>query len=208
LRQNILLLLLFIAQINFGQIIYSENFENGLQNIELIDNDKRTPDLGVKEYTQAWNITRIGNNKVASSNSWYNPPGKSDDWMILPVNKNIKNNTYLSWTSFAGDPGVKESYEVRISQTGRTLQNFTSVIYSTTNEDNKVKTNIISLKDFANKFISIAFRHVSNDKFLLHIDDINIFNAIDYDVEINDLQLEKYTPIGKENNIILTIKNV
>jgi thiol-disulfide isomerase/thioredoxin len=198
---------ILINTILSSQVIYENDFENGFNGILLVDHDKRIPDVGVKEFTDAWTIHKIGNNKVATSNSWYNPPGRSDDWMILPAIEGIQDNTYLSWSAQAGDPTVKESYEVRISLFDKNLASFSTVLFMTKEQGNQTSVNLISLKQWKNKKIYIAFRNVSNDKYLLHIDDIRVFHAFNYDAEITNFSTEKYLPVDLASTLSMKLRN-
>ena len=113
-----------------AQIKYSQDFENGFGDMILIDVDKKAPNANVSVYKDAWTIRTSDGDNWAVSNSWYEPVGKADDWMITPEISNITANTVLAWTAFSADAQFKDSYEVKVSVTGAATADFTKTLFS------------------------------------------------------------------------------
>ena len=133
----------------------------------------KTPNSNVSSYTDAWNIRTLDGNQWALSNSWYEPTGKADDWMITPEITDITANTVLAWKAVSLDAQFKDSYEVKISTTGAATTDFTKTLFTKAGENGEITDRSLSLKDYAlSKTIRLAFRNISNDKFLIAIDDI------------------------------------
>src|SRR5690606_34795481 len=89
------------AQSN-AQVLYSQDFENGMGDMILVDVDKRTPAPQVSAFSDAWTAFEFfEGNLSAISTSWYNPAGKSDDWMITPVISGITEKAVLNWNAMA-----------------------------------------------------------------------------------------------------------
>ncbi len=190
-----------------AQIKYSQDFENGFNDMVLIDVDKKAPNANVSAYTDAWNIRTLDGNQWAISNSWYEPVGKADDWMITPEITDITANTVLAWKAMSLDAQFKDSYEVKISVTGAATTDFTKTLFSKAGENGEVTDRSVSLKDYAGKTIRLAFRNISNDKFLLAIDDILVFDAKNRDAAMTTSDVKKYVLKGGEAEISYTIKN-
>lgn len=190
-----------------AQLKYSQDFENGFGDMILIDVDKKKPAANVATYTDAWNIRTSDGTKWAVSNSWYEPVGKADDWMITPEITNITANTVLAWKAFSADAQFKDAYEVKVSVTGAATADFTKTIFSKNGENAEVTDRSVSLKDYAGKTIRLAFRNVSNDKFLLFIDDIMVFDAQNRDAALTSSTAKKYVLKGKQSEISYSIKN-
>ncbi|MBK8700002.1 MAG: choice-of-anchor J domain-containing protein [Saprospiraceae bacterium] len=208
-RKNLLVILfcsLFSAA--FAQIKYSQDFENGFGDMVLIDVDKKAPHAQVASYTAAWNIRTSDGSKWAVSNSWYDPAGKADDWMITPVITDITANTVLTWRAFSADAQYKDSYEVRVSATGGTTPaDFNKVLFTKAGENGDPIERSLSLKDYAGQQVRLAFRNISNDKFLLFIDDIQVFDAVQRDASLTDATVKKYVLKGNEAIISYSFKN-
>ena len=190
-----------------AQVKYSQDFENGFGDMILIDVDKKAPNANVSVYKDAWTIRTADGDNWAVSNSWYEPVGKADDWMITPEITDITANTVLAWTAFSADAQFKDSYEVKVSVTGAATTDFTKTLFSKAGEDGTPVDRSISLKDYAGKTIRLAFRNISNDKFLLFVDDIMVFDAPNKDAALVSSDAKKYVLKGGETSINYSIKN-
>jgi hypothetical protein len=145
--------------------------------------DLRTPSNGVSWVTQGWCVTgdpdRAGN-QVAVSNSWYSPEGAADDWIYTPeVQLGI--DPVLYWAGESQDDAYLETYEIRISLGLPTLLDFDDepILAQIANEPGDVKTpHRLELALYAGETVYIAWRNVSNDKFLLFIDDVRVVDEI------------------------------
>jgi hypothetical protein len=203
-----LLFLTITAQVDC-QVLYSQDFESGLGDMILVDVDKRTPATSVAVFSKAWNHYELfENNFSAVSVSWYAPPGKSDDWMITPVITGITENTVMYWKGLALDGDFRDGYEVRVSETGGSeIADFTKLILTVGMENDEITDRAVGLKEFAGKDIRIAFRNISNDMFLLMIDDILVVNADERDLKVNSFSAEKYVPANKEATVSYEVVN-
>lgn len=83
-KKILLSLLVSISIITNAQTYFSDNFDNGLGNFTTYDVDGLKPAANVSNVFgtaapyKAW---VINGNKVIST-SWYEPAGKSNDWLI------------------------------------------------------------------------------------------------------------------------------
>lgn len=188
-----------------SQVVFSEDFTNGMpSNFVLVNNDGKTPASSVSYVNQAWvvrNESSTNTNKVAVSTSWYNPAGQSDDWMITPQ-ITITTNNLLKWRALARDASYPDGYQVLLSPTGDTaLSSFTVTLFSINAENSTWTERGVSLVAYQGQTVRIAFRNNSNDKYLLFVDDIQIYEAPQYDAGI--LQIKNYR-YYQQGNITLT----
>lgn len=162
----------------YSQVIFSENFQNGIPSSFILRNlDGLTPASQVSFVNQAW-VSRQEtgtNNIMAVSTSWYNPPGVANDWMITPPITVNQANAWLTWRAMTPDASYRDGYEVRLSPNADTaISAFSVILFSTSAEEVSWTNRAVSLANYNNQTIRIAFRNNSNDKFLLYVDDITV----------------------------------
>ncbi len=175
-RQIFTLLLAVLAGGLHAQILFEEYFDEGMpESFNLVNLDGLTPDdpdLATMA-DSAWtvrNITAQGfgggsGSNAAFSVSWYvGDGGPSDDWMILPA-VDLGADPYLNWSAMAitssGD--FRDQYQVFVVTGGQEVEDFflASPIFDTgeTGEEIEETFRSISLADFANETVFIAFRN-------------------------------------------------
>jgi PKD repeat protein len=210
---SVLAALLFSMNLATAQSVFNEDFENGgiPQTFTLIDNDGLTPANNVSYFTNAW-IGRNeigGTDSVAASTSWYDPAGASDDWLITPAIA-ITTNSVLTWNAKAVDADYRDGYQVLISTTGTTINDFTDTLLTVAAEDSNWIERTIDLQSegYTNTTIYIAFQNNSNDMFILLIDDIIVRNVPAADVSLTDVSLPVSSCVlTAAENISVTVKN-
>ncbi len=161
-----------------AQIIYSEDFENGMPDDYVLANlDGLTPDDPdlINMADSAWTVKSIsaqgfgnGNgSKAAFSVSWYvNDEGPSNDWMILPA-VTLGADPYLQWTGMAitssGD--FRDQYQVFVVTGGQTVEDYllASPLFDTGQEGEQTEEtpHSLFLGDFAGETVYIAFRNTT-----------------------------------------------
>jgi len=194
------------------QVFFQENFSNGLTNWKTVDVDNRTVHSEMVQTLQSIGVTLTGgkmswvsgkvssnpDNYMALSTSYYNPAGRADDWLISPK-ITIGEGAYLEWSAIAFSSSYPDGYEVYISTTNDELQSFTTKIFTITAEPNgALNRRFVNLEKlgFKNQDIYIAFRNNSNDKYLLGIDDIIVWQPFKYDLVALQIDLKKYVKVG------------
>lgn len=175
--------------------------------------DNFTPNAAVAYVNEAWEIREdFGldvTNACAFSTSWYNPVGMSNDWMWTPMIGPLPANCVLSWKARAYDPLYPDGYEVRIMNSfgpptggtgviGNQISN-SAVIFSTPAEGTGAWVpHTFDLSAYAGQSIWVGFRNISNDMFLLVIDDIKVEAILNYDANITGVDtVTEYTLIPK-----------
>lgn len=198
----------FFAQ-SKAQVLYSQDFENGMGDMILVDVDKRTPATQVAQFSAAWTAFEFfEGNTSAISTSWYTPAGKSDDWMITPVVTGITEKAVLNWNAMAIDASYPDGYEVLVSETGGSeISDFKKVLLRVNRENPTMTARSIKLAEYAGKDVRFAFRNISNDMFLLLVDDIQVLVLNDNDVEVSSFITDSYQPVGTTIQVFYEISN-
>jgi len=225
---------------SFSQTIFKEDFDNipgptgggpGTYKFPpgwLLRNvDNRTPDAQVAYVNDAWERREDFNFNVvdstAFSTSWYTAPGVANDWMWTPLIGPLPPNSRLKWNAVTYDPAFQDRYEVRVMTsasgppTGGTgvignQETNSTVIFSTAAENSAWTTREVNLSAYAGQSIYIGFRNNSDDKFLLLIDDVEVYVSNNYDAAMVSIDtITEYTriPLSQASPLPLggTIRN-
>ena len=196
-----------------AQILFSEDFD-GIggptaggagtytfpANWFLRNVDNRTPAAAVSYVNEAWERREDFNFNVADScafsTSWYTPAGAANDFMWTPLINGISASTVLNWNAVTYDPSYPDGYEIRVMTQaqgpptggtgviGNQITNSTQV-YSIAAEMTTWQARSVSLSAFAGQNVYIGFRNMSNDEFLLLIDDIVVMTPVVNDAAIS-----------------------
>jgi hypothetical protein len=139
--------------------------------------DGKTPaqDMDVFNFNQrAWvSFSFDSKNSFLISTSKYQTAGQSDDWLVTPAVVPVTGDI-LSWDAAVLNGNLQENYEIRISTTDSLPGSFDILLNSITETSTAFKKHLIDLNSFAGKRIYIAFRNISNNKFILAIDNVTI----------------------------------
>jgi hypothetical protein len=210
-KKHILLIASLWSFFSFSQTYYLEDFDGiggpitggaGTYTFApgffLSNVDNLIPDATVSYINDAWERREDFQNNVsdsvAFSTSFYSPVGTANDFMWTPA-QTILANTTLFWNAKSYDQAFLDGYEVRImtvAPTGGTgvmgNQLTSSTVLFSTAAENAVWTNhSVSLSTYTGQTVYIGFRNISNNKFILVIDDIELR-------VINNFDLEAITP--------------
>ena len=151
--------------------------------------DGLTPDPGIASYSFGVNagVTRDVTSsfglpaqyaKCLITTARYSPAGQSNDWIISPQ-FTVPANAVFNWDATSFDPSLSNGYEIRISNTGTTVSNFTvnpalfsigSKIYNT----NSWTQRGVSLNTYSNQSVYIAVRENNNAKWQLAMDNFSV----------------------------------
>jgi hypothetical protein len=174
-----------VSMISAQTVLLSEDFEGGTTlptGWTTFDQSGNTPDPTVISFfpTAAWTITaETADNQVAAATSWFSPAGQANAWLVSPQVSVTGANFNLKWKALSFDGDFPEAYQVLVSTTGTAVGDF-SVVYSNAAESDSWTTRFVSLSAYDGEDIYVAFRIVSNDAFILAIDDVEISEAPDY----------------------------
>jgi hypothetical protein len=161
--------------------VFSEDFQG--QSIPgtwtLHDEDGRTPAAQVAFIDAAWvasDFAQAGE-FTAVSTSFYNPVGASDDWMVTPaIDLSGATNAKLRFLARSQDGNFRDSYEVHVNTTGPDVADFAAAaVLTVTDEFPTDFPRIVDLSAFdGNATVFIAIRNVSDDRYVLHVDDFRV----------------------------------
>ncbi|MCS7028080.1 MAG: choice-of-anchor J domain-containing protein [Bacteroidia bacterium] len=135
---------------------------------------------------------------VMISNSWYNPPGTANDWLVTP-NITIPNTgtTILSWKARAYDPNYPDGYLVKVITSGTDPSNYVTTTIATITAENTTWTErSANLNAWAGQTIRIAFQNNSNDMYLLGLNDVAVVQPAASDAQIVSVDVPKYVSTG------------
>lgn len=98
-----------------------------------------------------------------------------DNWLITPTLSIPANGATLKWYVAAQDPAYPDDYyEVKISNNGSSLSNFTTV-YTETLSTDQWEERTVNLPNYAGQNINIAFVHTNcSDVFVMKIDNLSV----------------------------------
>lgn len=166
---------IMLVAYSFAQTpVFSEDFDGATAlptGWETYDETGFTPDPGTGITTAEW-VTR---DDAVAAVSWFAPVGQADSWLVTPQISINSDQLELSWKAQSIDSDFPEAYEVYISTTGNEVSDFTGApVYSNNAEESDLTTRTVNLAAFDGEDIYIAFRIVSNDAFILSIDDVTV----------------------------------
>lgn len=127
-------------------------------------------------YTYPAGATGMAGN-VAVANSWYDPAGTANDWLVSPqINiPAAATGVNLTWAATSmGAPSFLENYKVYISTTGNQVANFTTILKTVTNESVTGTYHTVNLNSYVGQNVYIAFRDDSNDEYIMLLDNIKV----------------------------------
>lgn len=174
---------LFFSSV-FSQVVVfiDEDFNSGFPSgWQVIDNDGLTPHAQVADITSGFGYmedsdsTGIGDSIVACT-SWFTSAGTADNYLILPQISLENHGNILFWDVKSEDPSYPDGYEVLVSRTLPVIDSFyvdTLLFYTDAELPNWTQRSV-SLDDYVNETIYIAFHHFSTDKFILKFDNIRV----------------------------------
>jgi hypothetical protein len=225
-------LLLGTITANAQSTVFEENWDAtgpGIAGWLLIDGDGKVPyeDPISELVTDAWNVltleqiqTALGDpayeyptaatgmaGNVAVTNSWYDPAGASNDWLISPaIQIPAGFGASLTWAANSlGNNTYLEDYEVLISTTtNSSVDNFTQIL-DVPNEVNTGNYRTLALDAYAGQTVYLAFRNKSNDQYAMMLDNIKVTSMAP--AGINDYLSSKLSVYPNPASNVVTITN-
>jgi len=192
-------------------ILFSDNFDNGYSNFMMWCGDQHTPTDEMVNWDfqkgMAWGLVRdseSSGDRMAASHSMYSPAGQSDDWLVIPQ---IYVPDMLCSVKF-----LSQSYKKNKNDMLKVVVWESNNVYNTLTEDiiNKMKAegvvvynekqnpgeqeevlggewteNSISLADFAEKNIYIAFVNENYDQSAIFMDSLVVRHDMHYLTNLN-----------------------
>jgi hypothetical protein len=195
-----------------GNELFAETFQDTLLPTGwlALDYDGLLPDTNINNFLVrggGWQSVvdyrdKKGLNRAVASPSWYQTPGRSDDYLISP-RITLGSNTCLSWTAYSQDQYFPESYEVLISTTTPDTAGFFAhePLLVVEREGYALNYRSVNLAAYAGQQVYLAFHHTSLDEFILVLDDIRVA-----DVPVIDLAVFDFGPITADTSQQVSIR--
>ncbi len=123
---------------------------------------------------------------VVASNSWYNPVGTANDWIVSPLITVPAGTTSLNlnWAANSmGNATFLEDYRVHLSPTGGSqVANFTTLLLDVNNELSAGNYRTVPLSpSLAGTSFRIAFQNDGVDQYVMFLDNISITGTLSND---------------------------
>jgi len=173
----------------FAQV-FSEDFFSGIPSTwTVIDNDGFTPDTNQVDFTAGWHGVETQEGEYAQNTSWYDTTvttGPADDWLITPaiiIPTSTSNGYALRFLARSLDPNFLTTLAVKVSTTGAAITNFTATLASPVISAGW-NTYQLNLDAYQGETIYIALQDISDDKYIVRLDDVEVVT-----IEENDAQL-------------------
>ncbi|HLP10350.1 MAG TPA: choice-of-anchor J domain-containing protein [Flavobacteriales bacterium] len=197
--KKILLIVTIFTSLNCvnAQVVslLTENFNAGFPATWMrVNNDGLTPQAIVSFVDNAWvayeDIDSTGTgDSVAVATSYYSPAGTANDWMISPAIALEHHGNFLRWEVQSQDASYPDGYDVMISYYPVVDSFYVDTVFAVDAEYADWTTRTVSLDDFVNQTIYIAFRAKSTNKFLLLIDNIQVY--ADTTISVSEVAVEE-----------------
>lgn len=181
-KRIILSLILLISASAFCQTdILFETFDSGFPaGWTLADEDGNAVQSQVSQFTEAWiiqsDLDTMGMDSVVASTSFYDPAGASYDMLITPKLQLGAYGNYLYWEAMSHDPSYPDSYIVLYSATDSLPASFQDTLIVINNEPPSWTSYDLSLDTagISGQTVYLAFVNVSDDKYILYLDNIRV----------------------------------
>lgn len=147
-------------------------------------------------------------NYVAASTSYYNPFGQSDDWLVT---KQVTIPSSVGASLLFQLKGLNVRYlgkiQVLVSTTSNATSDFTKLgdDISVTGE---FKTHKIDLTAYSGQSIYVAFRNISNNKFVLALDNIDLRLLQPDNVRVASIVMPDYILKNQDQEVGIAVENV
>ena len=197
---------------------YYTGFESGAlpSDMTTYDVDKQTHQLSQYGWAidKPWVVlSYFGDGTMATSCSYYTTNEPADKWLVTPK-VTITDGALLDWDALSvpylsGVYRGLESYEVLISTTGNSIEDFTEVIFSideAPNEETHYSIDLDAL-GYKDQDIYVAFRHTSTNKLILALDNIKIHRPHQNDVAVFFYNPPSYADLNESTTLPIVIVN-
>lgn len=129
--------------------------------------------------------------------SWFtNPSIQANRWLITPALDISDQTDVLRWSAKSMDPYFLDSYNVLVSTTDNQPASFTTTLTSVVSESRSFQRHEIDLSDYSGQTVYIAFQLVSQDMYLLLLDNIGLIASIGSDMLMVNAGIDQSIDFG------------
>lgn len=192
-------------------ILFSDNFDSGTGNFMMWCGDNLTPNEEMTNWDfskgLAWGLVRddeTSGNLATVSHSMYSTAGQSDDWLVIPqiyipdmlCSMNFLSQSYkadkkdvlkvIVWESNNVYNTLDADIIAKMKAEGKVVYDKVQSIGTTEGQlTGEYTKNNISLAEFAEKSVYIAFVNQNNDQSAIFIDSVEVRHDMTYLVTLN-----------------------
>ncbi len=145
----------------------------------------------------------FGNNIFMGS--WFSPAGRANRWLITPALDISDQTDVLRWYAKSADPRLPETYNVLISTTDSQPASFTTTLTSVDSESSTFQRHNVDLSSYSGQTVYIAFQLVSNDRFLLLLDNIGLIASIGSDMLMVNAGVDQSIELGSSASLSASV---
>ena len=168
-------------------VLFEENFNSGIPSTWTTNNaDGLVPNSAVSTFTNAWIAYQESPDTCAASTSYYSPAGQAADYLITPK-ISLNSFTKLIWSARSVDASYPDTYLVLISSTDSLVASFTDTLMVIDQELYywQKRSVQLDLEGYANQDVYFAFKNITNDGYILLIDDVKVQGSDFASIESN-----------------------
>lgn len=201
-KKILLSLPLFLATGLTAQTYFSDDFEGGMGNWTLQDEDGDGNNWSIFDASAN---TNQGN--VATSASWSNGTVLTpNNWMVAgPIDlSGITDDIFISWKAWGQDPDYPAEHYSVYAGTAGDVASFLAgtAVHNETLSSGVPATKLVDISAMAGSEIYIAFRHHnSSDEFRINIDDVKVYTPLNNDLELLSIEVNGAGVGSKEFSI-------
>lgn len=165
-------------------------------------------------FGDSWSVSTGFSNgngtQTALSISWLQNPVVCDRWLITPainIPQESPSGTTMALTfeAYSQDHSYTEDMMVKVSTTGTEKTDFTETLFN--GNIGTAMTPAYDLSAYAGQTIYVAFVNVSNDKFILLLDNVKVAPVANNGVAIADVTAPNLAAMNSEFNVTVNVRN-
>ncbi|MCM1532163.1 MAG: choice-of-anchor J domain-containing protein [Bacteroides sp.] len=168
------------------QVLFQDDFQSATNRFSVgkvdekwtLYNDDNTPASGLAHFDQAWNVYRDADGSLqAASVSYFTRSATADRWMVSPaIDLSSATKPVLVFRAKRMDAEQRDGFEVKLSTAGIEKSDFSVSLHKENYAANSWTFYTVDLSEYAGKTVHIAFIQNSNNKYVLCVDDIVVYN--------------------------------
>lgn len=181
---------------------FTEDFEGELSSCwNNIDKD----DDGFTWRSTIGTVLTAHNSQGAYTSASYDNPTYTaltpDNWLITPMLSIPAEGATITWWVAASDPNYPDDhYQVRVSNSGANVADFTDVVYDETIQSDEWGKRYAYIPSYAGQNVRIAFVHNNcYDVYMMKIDDIEVYSG---GVDVTEFANEARVYPNPANNLL------
>lgn len=187
---------------SFSTHFFTEGFENGEIPVgyTVIDNDNDGNSWNVHNGIVFEGDFALQMNSNAAGN---------DDWMVTPKLNPQENNHFFSFWTRGGNPEFPDKYEVKLSTTGKEVDDFTIQLQDIATPGYSYERMCFDLTDYINQEVYVAIHYTGNEGMSMYIDEMVCPVAFaEHDLALVNFDGEVLPKVNTPGEYMATVRNL